>query len=481
MNQTDVSDTNDEYIQTNLWRLCRVQEPEMRYKAALNLRCYISHELKKACLNLVRKYGSQRHLTWKLTCEELFQCVLDDEGKLLRFILNNENGLLQFERDKEQRLLVLDNHGKLQPEYQPFTFRVLQTFDPNRNPRKSLANWVYLLVGQDKEIKRIFREHGIHRINPWVLLSKTKPEQLQRIEELYKFPSNQIKQDVLVLKILRQVHQQEQFQRRSNGVGERGELKITNSLIKKMLPLLQEQQSPIASLESLVSKLESIFKFLAQYKNQSSSSVSLDAPISGTEGSLHEVLPCYTFTNDLEQLERLEIEKFYCQIQQSFQPLYHRQRIELLNHALKETILNRLAYLKNSHRMSCKSLKYVPALRHFYRDGLTQMEIVSLVKLRDQNDLSRLLDLKNLITDSMQRMLVLLSDIFLDWVRNSPELELAQKLKEEPDIGSNLLQEETRDIESLFKQAVAEIHNSKNRSRNSLVARQICYLLEQFI
>ncbi|NEP08952.1 MAG: hypothetical protein F6K14_01605 [Symploca sp. SIO2C1] len=332
---------NKKAIQHQLWTLCRSTEPSIRSHAALNLRCYISYAAKQSVDRLVEKYicTSEKNII----ANDLYSCVLDDEGKLLQFVLEDDDKRLKFALDERQRLLVINGKG-LQAVSQPFSFKVLATFEPNHSQGRNLANWTSLLVKQEPEVKLILREYGFHPDSLWRFLSKVKPEQLQYLEQQFSdLSANKIAYHVQLLTALRQVnqrHRREQLKSKSQDQRE----KKHDHLFKMMLDELPKQSIAIASTKALKDELQKIRNFLCKQPREICLSESLEQKISGNF-KIHFDKPEF---NDLEELEKREIAEFHYRIQQQFQPYYHQKHLQCLDCSLKSTILNRLTYLQNS-------------------------------------------------------------------------------------------------------------------------------------
>ncbi|MBD1835121.1 hypothetical protein H6F61_21105 [Cyanobacteria bacterium FACHB-472] len=494
--QADLLETDDTCIQENLLFLCRENLPNIRAKAALALRCCVSQFAMKACYQLVNSLSNNSDQIGKLTCEELFPYVLNDDGSLIQADLNKNHGSLSFNIGSRHQLL-----------FQPFTLQVLEKFNFNRTDGLSLKNWTFLLVKRHNEVKKILAEHNIKLFNPWQELIRIRPDQLQRLGEHYNWSSNEIERKFLLLKILRDVYQQERMQnlRQHQGVDASKErLESTNPLIQRMFSILRKDNIPIHSLDILVTELKDIGKFLRQHKQNICKPESLDAPLpkSDTESTLHEVISSMSIKNDVDDIEQRDFERLKEYIQHKFQPFYKPKRLNLLDQAIRDSIDHRLAYIQNSPRITHQPSQYISALQHYYCDGLFMGEIAlrmglraqdavsRLLKLspkpRPQSGSSRLLEISYLIPDSMLRMLKLLRDLFIDWSMNDTEVKHSQILAEleHLQIGNdksyiwlNLLDEQMEDITNIFKEAAQEIYDSTNCSRNSIFAQRIRHFI----
>ncbi len=469
---SSLAKANKKAIQHQLWTLCRSSEASIRSHAALNLRCYISYAAKQSVDRLVKKYISISDKN--ILANDLYSCVLDDEGKLLQFVLEDDDKRLKFALDERQRLLVINGKG-LQAVSQPFSFKVLATFEPNRSQGRNLANWTSFMVKQEPEVKLILREYGFHPDSLWRFLSKVKPEQLQYLEQhSSNFSVDKIAYHVQLLTVLRQVnqrHRREQLKSKSQDKGE----KKRDHLFKMMLDELQKQSIAIASTQALKDELQKIRNFLCKQPREMCRS---EALISGNyEITISEIISGTEF-NDLEELEKREITEFYYCVQQQFQPDYWQKRLQWLDSSLQSTILNRLTYLQNSRsrKLVKQSSQYLPALKYLYVSGLSMGEIAWKIGLQHEYQVSRLLSLPALLKDSQNQMLVLLKELFFNWAKQEAAAEHLQILEEQPGIAIQLLEEPIADILSMFKQAQAEKHNYHHYS-NSLVAQHIRHFL----
>ncbi|NER24169.1 MAG: hypothetical protein F6J96_26380 [Symploca sp. SIO1C2] len=453
---------DEQEMQHRLWILCRVKEPAIRSQACLNLRCYISHAAKHTLDSLVTKHHTGDTYT---LAQDLYSCVLNDEGKLLQFVLEDDKQRLKFVVDERQRLLVINDQG-MQAVSPPFSFKVLATFEPHRSQKLSLWNWTSRLVTQEPEVNLILREYGFHRQSLWQFLSKIKPVQLRSMEQQFsRFSTKKIEYHGQLLTILRQVHQQYRRQRLKSKSPE-PKKNNNNHLWEMMLVQVQQQAIPITSTQALKDELIQIRKFIDHHRRNLYQSPSW-------ERSLIEAVHGSHF-NDLEELEQRRIEEFYYHVEQEFQPYYRQMRLQLLDCSLETTILQRLTYLRNSssRKLVKQSAQYLSALRYFYVSGLPMREIAVQIGEQHGYQVSRLLNLKALREDGQRQMLLLLHNLFTDWVKEKAAAEHRQMWEEQPGIAIQLLDESIADIRNMFAQAEAEKYDGHHEN-NSLVAQRI--------
>ncbi|NES20944.1 MAG: hypothetical protein F6K41_18930 [Symploca sp. SIO3E6] len=461
---TPLGKADEQEIQHQLWTWCHANEPTTRSYAALNLRCYISHAAKQTVDRLVNKIPTSDQ---DILTQDLYSCVLNDQGKLLQFILEDDKQRLKFAVDEKQRLLVINDQG-MQAVNPPFSFKVLATFEPHRSRRLSLWNWTSRLVNQEPEVNLILREHGFHRESLWRFLSKIQPVELRSLEQQFStFSAQTIEYHLRLLTILRQVHQQYRRQRLKSKAQEQ-QKHNNNHLWEMMLVKVQQQAIPISSTQALKDELGQIRTFIDQHRRRIYQSPNWD-----WERTLMEVIHGNHF-NDLEELEKRRIEEFYYHIEQEFQPYYRQMRLQLLDCSLETTILQRLTYLRNSssRKLVEQSTQYLPALWHFYVSGLSMREIATHIGKQHGYEVSRLLNLKALLEDSQRQMLLLLHHLFAAWVKEQAAAEHRQMWEEQPGIAIQLLDESIADIRDMFAQAQAEKHNWHHET-NSLVAQRI--------
>ncbi|NET60526.1 MAG: hypothetical protein F6K47_31625 [Symploca sp. SIO2E6] len=473
---TTLGQADEQEIQHRLWTLCRAKELTIRSHAALNLRCYISHAAKRTLDHLVQEIKASDKYT--LT-QDLYSCVLNDEGKLLQFMLEDDEQRLKFVVDERHRLVVVNGKSR-QAVSRPFSFHILATFEPHRSQKLSLANWTSRLVKQEPEVKCMLREYGWHPPQSlWQYLSKIQPQQLRSLEQEYsQFPPETIAYHGELLTILRQVHHQYRRER-LKGQSQEQQHNNNNYLWEMMLVKVQQQAMPITSIPALQDELGQIRKFIDNYQKGMHQCQSWEQQVGNTELTLGEITGHHY--NGLEELERRRIEEFYYHIEREFMPCYRQQRLLLLDQSLETTILQRLNYLQNSRsrRLAHQSTQYILALRYFYVSGMSMREIAAEIGEQHGYQVSRLLNLKALLDDSKRQMLLLLHQLFADWVKKQAAAEHRQIWEEQPGIAIQLLDESIADIIDIFAQAQVEKYNWQHATK-SLVAERICCFVISF-
>ena len=136
------SDEDDRALQVHLLA-CWQQAPEPVVFALLCLRCFVSHAIRQACLQLVSQFGEY----YQFRGADLFPFVLDDDGKPL---------------------------GR----YRPLGVHIIETFAPGKT---SLENWAMHLTRNQSDLNQFLIERGLYRVSDWAILNDTAPSQLVKI------------------------------------------------------------------------------------------------------------------------------------------------------------------------------------------------------------------------------------------------------------------------------------------------------------
>ncbi|NEQ34698.1 MAG: hypothetical protein F6K04_27700 [Leptolyngbya sp. SIO4C5] len=121
----DQLNESDEYsLQRRLWQQWQDGD-ESADIALLCLRCFISHHIYRVCLQLTRQFGE----AYGFRAEDLFPFVLDDDGQPI-------------------------------DSYEPFSLKILRTYDIER---AGLATWTTRRVKHHSELDQFLQSHGLYR------------------------------------------------------------------------------------------------------------------------------------------------------------------------------------------------------------------------------------------------------------------------------------------------------------------------------
>jgi hypothetical protein len=205
-----------------------------RAQAGLCLRCYISAPILHTCKKVAHLFGGSVQFNYR----DLLPFVLNDDGQALVVLQNG------------QAWAVSDQ--ALQPlNYQPFSIKILQSFEPDEPTRMSLENWAYFKTKQSPEIKAFLSEYGFQHLSDWALLNRIRKNQLERLS-----PS-----DRHLIQAFHAVYRRDRRQQ------ERQRTKCPPPSPTQLaeMAMLIEVSSPDLSADRLLSTLQQIATQLRQY------------------------------------------------------------------------------------------------------------------------------------------------------------------------------------------------------------------------
>ncbi|MBE9139139.1 hypothetical protein IQ254_18385 [Nodosilinea sp. LEGE 07088] len=330
---------------------------ETRLLAEYCLRCYISHQILYACIDLQTKFGQEHGFS------------RDD---VLRIVLNDV--------DLTRSLLVSVESG-----YRPFAADIITTFKPQVG---SLSAWARMLTRQHNDLNNFLLEHGILQQSNWALLNEKTPDDLQRIfSDTFNLPASEIEQ---ACKLLSGYHAVYRRDRR----GRRGKCQPpTETQINE----IQRRAALPVSAAAVIEKLVEIADYLRRYQLLSKGvlpSISMDDPAHGSG-----VEPATSSDDNASDSESDEI----------IQLLYELVN-ECLEQAIRTVIDQRYHYLKE--RASPKAEQYRLALKLYYCEHRTMAEMVPELNLDAQFQVTRLLKVDDFLANIRRQLLRQLKDRF---------------------------------------------------------------------
>lgn len=381
-------------------------------KAELCLRCYISHPILVACQRRARLFGGGDRFTY---CD------------LLPFVLNDE-GRLDF------------------GNYIPFSLEILRSYRPGQG---SLAGWAELRVKRHPELNQFLLEWGLQLSSDWALLNRAKLDHLEPLERS-------------LVQVFHAVYRRDRPQQR---LARQKCAEPTSAQLMQMLEQLREQQILLGRADELLHRLRQIALKLRQNeiwgRRGAPLAESLELELNGEV--IERELPDPASTLDPEETERLELQTFCRQ-----------QLLTYLDAAIQRGVSDRLAALKRSSRRAHLAPHFLPALRLLYIESKSQTAIASLLGLKDQSEVCRMLDLKSVVSE-VRRLTQ--EQLLVSLLEKAKQLGLIQEPLQ-PDYLTNLMQQvECFVDETVFAEAASELRVSKNRVMKSLYAQRLCQIL----
>ncbi|OUL23060.1 hypothetical protein BV378_24610 [Nostoc sp. RF31YmG] len=430
---TDRVELSDAAIVRHLWQqMQRVEADgiEERNLAEVCLRCYISSQIYRVCLDLAMRFGN-RH---GFRCEDLLPFVLDDE-----------------------LILVTSNQAKASTfSYQSLATKLLKTFDPAKG---SLNAWVSRYVKQNPEIKRFLLQHGVFLISDWALLNDTNPKELQRIlADMYHLTAGEIEQVCQLLESFHAVYRKDRLEQKLKGVNLPYQTPTAEQLTR-IISDLQSRTNRTLSKEAMLNQLQAMASKLRQYRiaaqEGSVASVAYDPP---------EIKPIV----ERSQAPKDDDDKI------EFINLYQQQFLASLDQAISqvvETALDKLQHKRAANQEIDKS--FITALHLFHCQGQPMSQIALQIGMKKQYEVTRLLKLNELRADIRQKLLLILRDRILEIAQQFISFERLQYLEQQLEF---ILDEQ---ISGIIQEAESEAKNPiRNQPLSGLLARRICRYLE---
>lgn len=420
---------SDIVVQKDLVTLKNSQN-ENRIVAERCLRCFISHQIRQACIQLDMQFGREHGFNRN----DLFIYTLNDT--------------LENFRD------ALETKKVSSSQYKSLAVEILETFNPTK---ANLSTWTSRYVKQNRELQRFLLEQGVYLISNWAILNDTKIEQVGRILlEFHNLTPTETKQASILLSSYHGVYRRDRLKNRQ-GKGGKCQTPSVEQLTR--IANLIKQQGVLLSPEQTLSQLEQLANLLREYRiyvrGGKMRQESLDNAAKNTEGMQAEVVLGYK-DSDFDG-DRDDFLKSY---QQQFQ--------QSLDSAIAVVIKTRLSKFKG--KKAAKAPQFVLAIELFHCQGESMSAIAPKVGLEAQYQVTRLLKLKELRADIRHHMLQLMRD----WTMSQTQLADLESLKQREQIIEAALGEQ---IDRIIAEAEKEV--SIADSTASILAKRICDYLDR--
>lgn len=369
LEQTEITDST---IQSELWRKFQSDDAE-RDRAELCLRCFISHQVDQACLNLALKFGQRNGFTHL----EVLPFVLDDDGRPQR------------------------------SNYRSLWKTILESFNP---AKAALSTWVNLQVKQHSELKRFLLEHGVYLVSDWAILNDTKPKQLQQVLEPIEIPYASE-----LLESFHAVYRDDRLKQKLSATRQLCQPPTIEQLERISIELFNRTQKKMSS-EAILNQLNAIAQKLRRARivarGGSVETTSLDQP---------EIRPLVDqIQSPCEDEEVSEFLKFY-----------QDQFLICFDQAIATVIPT---VLENLQRKQKPEEAFLTALHLFHCQGRSMSEIAPQVGLKKQYEVTRLLKLAELRADIRQRSLSELRDRVMDQAKLYANVDRLGQLEQQVDV-----------------------------------------------
>ena len=433
----NVGDSNEQNILLSRFKGQNDREDTINCaKAGLCLRCYVSEPILRECKKLDSLFSGEKQFSYR----DLLPFVLNDDGEKL----------IVLDRDGKTQLMVDDSCKTRASEYNFFSIKVLQTFNPELQSRMSLDNWAYLQTKQNPELKKFLSEFGFQNLSDWALLNRTRKKQLERLSA----------QECYVVEAFHAVYRRDRQQQKNKG--NKKCPNPTTAQLEEMLSYLQQQQVQINTQVQLIEELKQIALQLRRY----------DIWNSREPLDVYDESGTYVASRDLpsSSLNEADLE------QQDFLNFLHQLLNTTLSQTIKQEVEANIQKLQKSKKYRSFAQKYIQGLRLYYESAMSLKEIAPELGMTSWDQARRILNPGELLSKVRTKTVEQMLDSIL---KKAAEKGLTKIPPE-----ANYLLTLTEQIESyvdgeIFQQAAEEIRAGKNRTMNSPYAKEIrCYIQE---
>jgi hypothetical protein len=388
--------------------------------AEICLRCYISYQIRQVCLKLAEQFGDN----YQFSFYDLFPFVLDD--------------------------ILEQSKQSSEAKYRSMATKTLETFDPQK---ARLSTWTNRLVRSEVNLNQFLLEKGLYLISNWAILNDTKPQQIQRIfKEFHNFNETVINQATRMLTAYHTIYRQERLASRTTGNRSKC-LDPTPTQLQKMAEILNVSTPPEILLNQLENLAEQLRKYRIFVKGGKPKQQSLDNSDIQTKVERQQV---ENFAEDTEE-----------EVQGEFLTRYRQQFLSCLEKAIVFVTTQWLNKQKEP-----KKRQFLRALKLFHCQGLSMTAIAAAIGLQRQDQVTRLMQLKNFRADIQHKMLQELRQQILEIATIYTDAD--QLIKQEQQIEAAL----TEQVESEINQAKSEASAAKNQPLTSLFSQYLCRYLD---
>lgn len=412
-----------------------------RALAGLCLRCYISHDILKACQKLASRFGGSQQLNYI----ELLPLVFNDDGNTLIFF--GEDG-------KSQRVWRPDGTTSVSSRSW-WSVELLRSYQRNDRSR-SLTNWTYLLVGQDKDVKRVLLDYSIQISSPWSLLKRAKRDRLAGWSD----------RDRDLIEVFQAVYRRDRRQpktriSRCSAPTAEQLLEISTDLKTRGIAM-NSTRDLLEELKAIADRLRQDEIWL-QRKHPDDRTLAALTKVDPDSGGEIDYLVDPRSTPDPQDRDRQEFLEFL-----------YSQLDAALDAGIELGIADRVAELTKSKHYAPFAPQFRQGLHLLYVRNLSQREITVELGISSQSKVSRIFSPKLLLAQVRFRTLEKLLDLLIQKAEN---LGLT-RIPPDKNYLSHLVEQLELFVDSeVFDRALVEVMAGNNRSLESPYAEKLCHYL----
>ena len=427
---TDTPEVSDTKIVRQLWQQMlqgKEQNSNELHLAEICLRCAISHQIDRVCLDLAIKFGVHNGFSR----EDLLPFVLPDE------------------------ILWANPKQQVKSSYKSLATSLFQTFNPDKG---SLNTWVKRYVKQHSELKHFLLQHGVFLISDWALLNDVSPQRLQQIlADMYNLATLEIQQKKELLISYHAVYREDRLQQRIKGVTLPCQ-PPTSEQLTRIANQIKRSTNRIINHELLLSELQEIATQIRRYRIISQGGyvpeISLDKP---------EIQP------------RIESSQatYKDEDENKFIKLYQDKFIESLDTAISQVIEEFVTKVERKATANKNEKSLLTALQLFHCQGEVMSKIAPQIGFKKQYEVTRFLKLDQFRADIRQKLLIILSAHVVEIAESFTSYQRLEGLDKKIE---SILDEQ---ILNIIQEAESEAKSPvRNKAFCSLLARRLCSYLE---
>lgn len=416
-------------IQLHLIQLIRNPQTETtaRTQAELCLRCFISHQIEQVCIQLEQQFGAY----YGFTRQDLFALVLDDDGTPF----------------------TLSDRAIPAARYQSLASQILQSFKPESG---NLSTWTIRLVRQQRDLNQFLLERGLYLVSDWGILNDTKPERLRRVlTQQGGLSPAAVEQACVLLESYHTIYLGDRLKRR-----EKGRCPVpTEEQLQRIAIVWHEQTTLYLSPLAVLNQLQALAQQLRQDRIQARVGLPhtqlIDSP--ETQAVVEQLTAAPTQDDDTDELEFLQS--------------YRDQFLDSLDQAFDQVVRDRLQKSKNAEQAN----RFLTGLHLFHCQRLSMTAIAPQIGLRSQDNVTRLLKLKDFRADIRRHMLKSLQRYVLEKAKEYHTPDAIQQLDTKIETALD------EQIEAMIQQEAEQSKTPKTYLSGSVFSQRLCQYLDSLI
>lgn len=415
------------------------------------LRCFISRQIRYACQQLEDQFGKSNGFT---------------RFDLLVLVLNDDRLLTT---RPAPRPSSPDQSQHQANTYRSLATEILESFDPECS---SLSNWTVRLVRHHKDINALLLEHGVYLVSDWAILNDTDLPQLERIlQEFHHLSAGEIEHASVLLESYHAVYRGDRLRPQKSPDSPQNALKSsgrgrclppTVHQLQRMADYLTQEWAVTLSPKHILQELQTLAQQLRAYRIFIRSKVfpteSLDDP---NQADSFVTLAAPDKTDDSDD-DKSPLQEFLDNYQQQF--------TTSLDEALNAVVEHRVQFLQR--RKGNRDELFLKGLHLFHCEGKTMGAIAPHLGYTRQDQVTYLLQLKQLRTDVRHHMIKGLGDRLRSLAQPFTDPSQLHHLDQRIEA---VLDEQ---VGELIREAETESSSSRDGPLPSLFSRRLCRYLD---